>query len=163
MVNISQAVRQVKDDLPSLIAPILSQVQAAHPRFVRRERVFTPLSLVMLMITQFILRIGTPIEQCRDQQDASGTKALACDSVGQFTQLNRWGQRIVRFLRHPLGTRLGFEPLHDLVEVAQFPDPSRGGFACAPVLGQVAGTLAPGPKADDLLLVQSDDAVQIPR
>ena len=50
MVTIARAARQVKEDLPSLIAPIVSQALESHPGFHWRQRVLDPLNLMLLFI-----------------------------------------------------------------------------------------------------------------
>lgn len=77
MVTIAKAARQVKDDLPSLIAPILSQALEDHPRFHWRKRVLDPLNLILLFITQ-VMHGNTAINHLRHLSALRFTDAAYC-------------------------------------------------------------------------------------
>jgi hypothetical protein len=100
MVTIAKAARQVKEDLPSLIAPIVSQALESHPGFHWRQRVLDPLNLILLFITQ-VMHGNTAINHLRHLSPLRFTDAAYCKARARLplSLVERVGQCVGRHLK----------------------------------------------------------------
>ena len=77
MVNITSAVRRVKDDLPQLLTPIVEQALREHPDHVWRNRVLNPLVTILLFVQQ-VMHGNTAITHLRHLSESPFTAAAYC-------------------------------------------------------------------------------------
>lgn len=99
MVTIAKAARQVKDDLPALISPIVDQALESHTAFIWRQRVFNPLSLIMLFITQ-IMHGNTAINHLRHLSPLRFTDAAYCKARARLPLT------LIEMVSRNVGTRM---------------------------------------------------------
>jgi len=85
MVNITFAVRQIKDDLPQLLTPIAEQALREHPDDAWRDRVLNPLVTILLFVQQ-VMRGNTAITQCWSTTARTArTPTWRCSNAGDCT------------------------------------------------------------------------------
>ena len=77
MVTIAQAVKLVKDDPAQLLAPALESALSQHSGFVWRQRIFDPLTTLLVMILQ-IMHGNTAIAHLRHLSTLSFTSSSFC-------------------------------------------------------------------------------------